>query len=133
MFIMSLLPEWELHINSAILWLWVSESLFRQVRKWLYRCVCCCALACVSSGDSLCMRAQFCVYACALILAGSHGCTGWFSEKVKLTQIDTYILLVCKTAKRKFPSIGLVKVKTFPIRRVCRKITCNKNDLKWLH
>ena len=31
------------------------------------------------------MRAQFCVYACALPLAGAHGCTGLFSDKVKLT------------------------------------------------
>ena len=48
-------------------------------------CVRCCARACESSGDSLCMRAQFCVYACALLLAGAHGYTGLFADKVKLT------------------------------------------------
>ena len=31
------------------------------------------------------MRAQFCVYACALPLAGTRGYTGGFADKVKLT------------------------------------------------
>ena len=30
------------------------------------------------------MRAQFCVYTCALLLAGAHGCTGLFADNVKL-------------------------------------------------
>ena len=30
------------------------------------------------------MRAQICVYTCALLLAGVHGYTGWFSDNVKL-------------------------------------------------
>ena len=36
------------------------------------------------------MRAQFCVYACVLLLAGAHGCTGWFADKVKLTSFLHY-------------------------------------------
>ena len=39
-------------------------------------CVRCFARECAYSGDSLCMRAQFYEYACALLLAGAHGCTG---------------------------------------------------------
>ena len=57
-------------------------------------CVRCCAHACASSGDSLCMRAQFYVCACALLLAGAHGCTGWFSDKVKLTNFLIYSSVV---------------------------------------
>ena len=33
------------------------------------------------------MRAQFCVYVCALLLAGAHGCTGLFADNVKLTDL----------------------------------------------
>ena len=36
------------------------------------------------------MRAQFCVYACALLLAGAHGCTGRFADNVKLTKLIDY-------------------------------------------
>ena len=34
------------------------------------------------------MRAQFCVCAFALTLAGAHGCAGGFADKGKLTQIS---------------------------------------------
>ena len=48
-------------------------------------CVRFCVLACAYSWNALCMCAQFCVYAWALLLAGGHGCTGWFVDKVTLT------------------------------------------------
>ena len=85
-------------MNSAILWLWVSES---YLSHWSAKlgvidmCIRCCARACASSEDSMCMCAQFCVYACVLLLVGAHGCTGWFADKVKLTIYHIFWYLNC--------------------------------------
>ena len=60
------------HCLGSILCLWVPESFISKVRS---DCTMFCAYA----------RTVFCVYACALLLVGAHGCTGWFEDNIKLT------------------------------------------------